>query len=436
MAGRNVEFASNGGRASGYLSAPASGTGPGVLVIQEWWGLNSHVRSLADRFAGEGFVALAPDLYHGRETREPDEAGKLLMALDVDQAARDLRGAASLPARPRAARRGGSSAWSGSAWAASSRSTPARSRPTRSARSSTSTASTRTSSRTGRSCRRRCSGCSPRRTATSTPRRSATLEAQVRAAGKQIETHIYPGVDHAFFNDERPEVYSPDAASDAWRRTLAFLRAHLREWAAMAGVGRALVADAPSLRPSGADRREPGRAGAASSTGRSCSLPCSAIVLLILPGRAGRDLDPAAARAGSDGRRGGARRGSSRSATGSAASAGTRAPRPTSRGSSGAPARCSTWPARPTGACAGVTIVGTNGKGSTGAILEAILRAAGLRTGVYSQPHLRDYRERIRIDGAPVAAAAFAAARRAAARRWSPSWRARTRRPASRPRSS
>src|SRR5437867_10319570 len=95
MAGRNVEFASNGGRASGYLSAPAAGSGPGVLVIQEWWGLNSHVRSLADRFAGEGFVALAPDLYHGKETREPDEAGKLLMALNVERAARDLRGAAS-----------------------------------------------------------------------------------------------------------------------------------------------------------------------------------------------------------------------------------------------------------------------------------------------------------------------------------------------------
>ena len=88
MAGRNVEFASNGGRASGYLSGPAAGSGPGVLVIQEWWGLNSHVRSLADRFAGEGFVALAPDLYHGEETREPDEAGKLLMALNVEQRAR------------------------------------------------------------------------------------------------------------------------------------------------------------------------------------------------------------------------------------------------------------------------------------------------------------------------------------------------------------
>src|SRR5689334_9458703 len=95
MAGRNVEFASNGGRASGYLSLPTGGAGPGVLVIQEWWGLNSHIRSLADRFAGEGYVALAPDLFHGRQTREPDEAGKLLMALDVDRAARDLRGAAS-----------------------------------------------------------------------------------------------------------------------------------------------------------------------------------------------------------------------------------------------------------------------------------------------------------------------------------------------------
>src|SRR2546425_9045638 len=95
MSGHNVEFPANGGRASGYLSAPDSGRGPGVLVIQEWWGLNAHIRSIADRLAAEGFVALAPDLYHGRVTREPDEAGKLMMALNIEQAARDLRGAAA-----------------------------------------------------------------------------------------------------------------------------------------------------------------------------------------------------------------------------------------------------------------------------------------------------------------------------------------------------
>src|SRR5690606_29587438 len=60
---------------------------------QEWWGLNDNIKSIADRFAAAGYVALAPDLYHGKLTDEPDEAGKLLMALDIERAERDLRGA-------------------------------------------------------------------------------------------------------------------------------------------------------------------------------------------------------------------------------------------------------------------------------------------------------------------------------------------------------
>src|ERR1035438_2600707 len=77
--GEMIEFPSNGSTGEGYLATPASGSGPGVVVIQEWWGLVPHIKDLCDRFAAEGFVALAPDLYHGKETKEPDEAGKLLM---------------------------------------------------------------------------------------------------------------------------------------------------------------------------------------------------------------------------------------------------------------------------------------------------------------------------------------------------------------------
>jgi carboxymethylenebutenolidase len=92
--GEIVEFASNGGTASGYLATPAEGgTGAGVVVIQEWWGLVPHIKSVADRLAREGFVALAPDLYHGRTVSEPDEAVKMLMALNIEQAATDMSGA-------------------------------------------------------------------------------------------------------------------------------------------------------------------------------------------------------------------------------------------------------------------------------------------------------------------------------------------------------
>jgi carboxymethylenebutenolidase len=90
---QNVTFPSNGGTAHGYLATPASGSGPGVIVIQEWWGLTDHIVSIADRLATEGFVALAPDLFGGRTTHDADEAGKLLMSLPVEQASKDLGGA-------------------------------------------------------------------------------------------------------------------------------------------------------------------------------------------------------------------------------------------------------------------------------------------------------------------------------------------------------
>ncbi|MDP9102173.1 MAG: dienelactone hydrolase family protein [Actinomycetota bacterium] len=90
---QNVTFGSNGGQAHGYLALPSSGQGPGVIVIQEWWGLTDHIASVADRLAAEGFVALAPDLYGGRTAHDAEEAGRLMSELPEDQAARDLGGA-------------------------------------------------------------------------------------------------------------------------------------------------------------------------------------------------------------------------------------------------------------------------------------------------------------------------------------------------------
>src|SRR5260370_20923571 len=85
--GEVIEFASNGSIAGGYLATPASGSGPGVIVIQEWWGLVDHILDVCDRFAAAGFVALAPDLSHGQKLppAEPDAAGKAMMALQMGQ---------------------------------------------------------------------------------------------------------------------------------------------------------------------------------------------------------------------------------------------------------------------------------------------------------------------------------------------------------------
>jgi carboxymethylenebutenolidase len=90
---QNVTFPSAGGTAHGYLALPPSGSGPGVIVIQEWWGLTDHIADVADRLAQEGFVAFAPDLYGGNVAHESDEALRMMLALPVARGVELLSGA-------------------------------------------------------------------------------------------------------------------------------------------------------------------------------------------------------------------------------------------------------------------------------------------------------------------------------------------------------
>lgn len=218
--GERVGFASNGERCDGYLAVPGGGSGPGVVVIQEWWGLVGHVTALADRFAEAGYLALAPDLYHGAVATEPDEARKLLMALAMERAAKDIAGAADyLAGRPE--RRGGigvvgfcmggslalwSATLSGEITAAVGFYPPMdweRMSP-RWDNYAGKAAMIHTAESDGGS------GAAGIRTAAES----------IAAAGGQVDVYDYPGTHHAFFNDERPEVYDPAAAELAWNRTL------------------------------------------------------------------------------------------------------------------------------------------------------------------------------------------------------------------------
>lgn len=88
----DIEFAANGGTANGYLALPG-GNGPGVVVLQEWWGLTDDIRAVCDQLASEGYVALAPDLFHGETTDQPSEAEQKMMALKMDEAEKEMRGA-------------------------------------------------------------------------------------------------------------------------------------------------------------------------------------------------------------------------------------------------------------------------------------------------------------------------------------------------------
>ena len=224
MPGEMVTFSSNGGTALGYLSRPSAGNGPGVVVIQEWWGLVPHIKNVADRFAAAGFLALAPDLYHGKAAKSPDEAGKLMMALSIDGAERDLAGAVSfLKNNPMATGKVGTIGFcmggALSLYAACKNpeigacvvfygghpkvepDLPALRAPVL--------------------------GLYAEKDGFVTVANVQSLERKLKDLKKSSEIHIYPNADHAFFNDERPEVYNKAAAEDAWSRTVNFFRKHL-----------------------------------------------------------------------------------------------------------------------------------------------------------------------------------------------------------------
>jgi carboxymethylenebutenolidase len=225
--GEMVSYPSNGGTSEGYLATLADGAGPGVIVIQEWWGLVPHIKELVERFAQAGFVALAPDLYHGVQTTEPDEAGKLIMGLAMDQAAKDIAGAADfLAARDDVAGKigtvgfcaGGSLAlWS----------------VTLSDRLVAAVGfypplpwermSPNWSNYAGKTAMIHCSEGDGTSSAPGIQQAKAAIE----GGGGQVTIYDYPGTQHAFFNDDRPEVYDADASASAWARTLEFFRSSL-----------------------------------------------------------------------------------------------------------------------------------------------------------------------------------------------------------------
>jgi carboxymethylenebutenolidase len=90
----NIEFPTSAGPASGYLASPAGGSGPATIVLQEWWGVEGHIRSVCDRLATAGFFALAPDLFEGETTTQPSEAEQKMMALSMEKVEPQMCGAA------------------------------------------------------------------------------------------------------------------------------------------------------------------------------------------------------------------------------------------------------------------------------------------------------------------------------------------------------
>jgi carboxymethylenebutenolidase len=227
--GQMVDFPSNGSTGGGYLAPAHEGAGLGVVVVQEWWGLVDHIVDVCDRFAAEGFTAVAPDLYHGKTVpnKEPDEAAKALMALDLERAARDLSGAVDYLQAHDAVRGhgvaivgfcmgGGLALWLATLRPDAVRAAvpfygiaPKGAEPDWSAMTAA------------------VEGHYAEHDDMASPDAVAAFEARLTDLGKEVRIFTYPNTGHAFFNDTRPEVYEEDAARQAWVRTLEFLRAKL-----------------------------------------------------------------------------------------------------------------------------------------------------------------------------------------------------------------
>ena len=217
-----------GAPVDGYLAYPKEGSGPAVLVIQEWWGLVPHIRSVVDRLAEAGFVALAVDHYRGIETTEPDEAQKLMMGLKVEAAGADIAAGAEYllsldqvssstvgtvgfcmggglsllaptvsdhitaavafyPAMPWPDYHPDWSRFAGKvAMIHKAEADEAHAGP-----------------------------------------RIAEYQQAIEASGGEVTIFDYPNSDHAFFNDDRPEVYHANHSALAWQRTIDFFHNQL-----------------------------------------------------------------------------------------------------------------------------------------------------------------------------------------------------------------
>jgi carboxymethylenebutenolidase len=224
--GKTIEFPSNGHTVGGYL-ARGEGPAPGIVLIQEWWGVVDQIKGVADRLAAEGFTVLVPDLYHGPKASEPDDAEKLMLTLDLERAERDLcSGVAYLQGHEAVGGNeigcvgfcmGGGLAiylatiapdvaatvvyYGGIPWG----------------------------------------NLDPDLTAVqgdvilhyaseddwATPEFGRAIEQGLRESGTDATLYLYEGAQHAFLDETRPESHDPEATRLSWERTVAFLRSRL-----------------------------------------------------------------------------------------------------------------------------------------------------------------------------------------------------------------
>lgn len=223
--GEMVQIPYNGSSTTGYLAVPTSGQGPAVVVLQEWWGLVPHIKDVADRFAAAGYVALAPDLYHGESTTSPDQAGKLMMSLKIDEATKELSATIDFLLNHSAV-------------------TPKKIGTVGFCMGGQLSLYAASKNENVNACvvfygihpnfepdlpniKAAVLGLYAELDAFVSVESVNKLAENLKNLGKTADIHIYPNVDHGFFNDTRP-VYNQSVAEDAWQRVLNLYQQHLQ----------------------------------------------------------------------------------------------------------------------------------------------------------------------------------------------------------------
>jgi carboxymethylenebutenolidase len=220
-----IDFPAGHGHGSGYLVVPEGGDVPGVLVIHAWWGLNRFFRRFCDRLAENGFVVLAPDLYHGTVVSTVSGADRLSSELKRTLVERELNGAVNY-LRTTFATNEGKIGVVGFSMGANFGLWLATTRPNDVAAV---VAFYGTRDENYKRARAAFLGHFAEKDEWEPLDSVKRLEELIRSAGREVTFRIYPKTKHWFFEENRPSAYDAKAARLAWRRTLRFLHSHL-DW--------------------------------------------------------------------------------------------------------------------------------------------------------------------------------------------------------------
>jgi carboxymethylenebutenolidase len=220
-----TQFTSNGKKINAFIAAPKDAAkAPAIIIVHEWWGLTPHIEDVAQRYAGEGFIAVAADLYDGVTTKDAKDAANLMAALKQEQGIEALKAVLDgVRAMPEVTGVGVTGFCMGGTFALML----ACNAKVEAAVPFYGDVPVDTTLIGKLSCPLLFIG--GEKDQWITVEKMKRLETALKQYNKPGEVRIYKGADHAFFNNTRPEVYSPKDAADAWQSVIEFFNKHLRQ---------------------------------------------------------------------------------------------------------------------------------------------------------------------------------------------------------------